>query len=777
MNNSVNAITALGAVVAAILGLVLSQTAAEQYSKGIAALVFAAIVVVQAVSAARKQRQSVPVAPPASNQAAYLRGLQPFNIGEQLPRREAELQRLNATLGDEEFRVGLVLGEPGSGRTSFLRAGLLTQLSKNDAGFSWMFVRTRGAPLAEQLAVTPVRSAAAATPATVDPEELIKTLRSAGRRLLVVFDDFDTMWTDPSPALSRAKELAWLKSFVESDLPVVCLLVLRTDIPEPLRELESILGVVPARSRFELHRFEPSVARDILSFLSAHDGAGFEATLTESVSRDLCFEDGVCPAELQIVGSWLREHQVQRVYDYQLAGASRGILTSIVEDKLDEVSNRELACRVLARFAAETRGAGWNTGLQLSDFAHDTSADAAASTAEVGRVIDLMVADRLAVPTGSGGYRLVHRYFGDIVAEAARESPAAGMEVRRRLAAEYASNTRPIQALALLSLLGLLAYGVLLAKGPLLDGQRLATLQAAGTRLNAELVAFDPSGQYVAVFGSYVDSGARKREISIWQLPSFHPFKSIALDSLPDTFVAYQFAFDPDGQSLALYSSDGEFGAWSLSSGEAVDASTSWHPLLDNDTAASCPADDRAVALSGNRELLAVGLSCGQVLVYDLVARTRQNIFPAPENSKCAPSQLVFGQAGRMLFARYPCGGTAETSQARWWSLAPPYAWQAADDPAAKQNFKGTVFGADGNPRGVVQTNARTEVIDFIAGSPEGSWPLPSDWEDNSGGVSSDGMLLAVGRGFDGVDIYRQPIVGAAAVSATLHLLGASVSD
>ncbi|MBV8719809.1 MAG: hypothetical protein JOZ65_32445 [Chloroflexi bacterium] len=765
LKESVDAITGLAVVVAAVLKVLLSQTDADKYSTPIAVFVFLTVFIFQVVKQSRARSNSPAISKSTDNANVFanvfgLRDLQPFDIGDELWGREDDVRRIRGVIRDEEFRCGLVLGEAGSGRTSLLRAGLLTYL-QDDAHFRWMYVRTQSKPLADQLASTPVRPTPTPAWAATDLQELARAVQAENRRLLVIFDDFDTLWTQPNQSAGALEQLQSLKPYVESNLAVSFLFVIREDLLESLHDVERILNVIPTKYRFEVRRFEPEVARTVLSRLVQRDEAQLEPGLIERIVRDLTFQDGVCPAELQVVGTWLKERRVLGVPKYDRLGAAPGVLSAVIREKLVASTDETVARIVLARLAQHALSPGKNgCGLRLADFSHSASVDAG----EVQHVLDLLVADRLVVPTGDGGYRLVHAYFGTIVEDALRDHPPVREMVRRRLVSEYEAGARPIQALACLALVGLVAYAGLVFRTPVLEGQKLGTLSPDIDGWTSNLVAFDPKGQSMAVLGSYVQNRTHLHGITIWQLPSFSQSAYIDLPDLPTGFIPYQFAFDRSGQVISAYGYDGEFGSWSVSTGGLT--RSSWDSLIPKESIPDCSASTRAVALDDNRDLLAVGFECGPIQVFDLQTGTRQNVFELAD-SNCGPSSLAFGQGSQALFARYPCGGPDGGSRGFWWSLLPSQTKPTGvDDPLGAQNLKGTVFGADGNPRGVIQSNARTQLVDLIGGRRLGSWPLASDWEDSSGGLSPDGALLAVDRGAFGVDVYSQPILASFPFSA-----------
>jgi hypothetical protein len=77
--------------------------------------------------------------------SSYLRGLLPFEKGEQLLGRDQEVGRLLAMLRGLEYRFGFLSGEAGAGKKSLLRARIIPDLEKD--GYQPIYVpRTGGDP-------------------------------------------------------------------------------------------------------------------------------------------------------------------------------------------------------------------------------------------------------------------------------------------------------------------------------------------------------------------------------------------------------------------------------------------------------------------------------------------------------------------------------------------------------------------------------------------------------------------------------------------------------
>src|SRR5436305_4415635 len=98
----------------------------------------------------RRQRQKVPPVHLEPTSKAFLRGLLPFEKGEALLGRDGDLRQVLAKVTSSEFRFSYISGEAGSGKTSLLRAGLLSEAEK--AGLWIIYTSKPGAEPAVAIA-------------------------------------------------------------------------------------------------------------------------------------------------------------------------------------------------------------------------------------------------------------------------------------------------------------------------------------------------------------------------------------------------------------------------------------------------------------------------------------------------------------------------------------------------------------------------------------------------------------------------------------------------
>src|SRR5947209_9019317 len=152
----------------------------------------------------RRRRQKAPPVHLESTNKAFLRGLLPFEKGEALLGRDGDLRQILVKITSSEFRFGYISGEAGSGKTSLLRAGLLSEAEK--AGL-WI-VYTPKPSVNPVAAITKALQAEFADPpleAGSSLRELVAEVgrRLQGRRLLLVCDQFEEFFVANRTLASR----------------------------------------------------------------------------------------------------------------------------------------------------------------------------------------------------------------------------------------------------------------------------------------------------------------------------------------------------------------------------------------------------------------------------------------------------------------------------------------------------------------------------------------------------------------------------------------------
>ncbi len=291
---TLNALTRVGAIIAAIgaiaaglavvLGLFFVKETAQQVAYATAILLAvssAALFYFQRQRAARHQiREALePLTPTAS-----LRGLLPFEEGDELPGRRRDIQDLYTLIANTTFRFGVLWGEAGCGKTSLLRAGLVPTLRKN--GFLPLYLpKPTKEPRDAIRAVWVKESTDGADQPDKDIKTLLRQTAPKVKKVVVIFDQFEEFFLINRTPRSRAGFNKWLGECVADDgLPVVFLLSIRDDFFAQLQNLGPAIPEPTSRSTtYQLQNFDTDQAKRIFSAAAKSDALPLEPTLVEAV--------------------------------------------------------------------------------------------------------------------------------------------------------------------------------------------------------------------------------------------------------------------------------------------------------------------------------------------------------------------------------------------------------------------------------------------------------------------------------------------------------------
>jgi len=402
----------------------------EQFSSGLwlaAGGIFLAAILVAVVTMPRSQPEEVEFA-----ERKAIKGLRAFTKedAEVFARlqRERVLRNCIEALTHKNFRFGVLYGESGCGKTSFLQAGLLYRLSQEDSPELGVYVR-----FSDKEALTTVRKAIVEQlPLTAEDVKdadflalMTQAAESAEKPLILFFDQFEQFFVHRKQKADREPFIAGLVAWFEhpEPPPVKILFSIRADLYHNLVEIQQALDYSPSPLEiFRLEKFTPKQATRILGEISAIEGLKFEESFVEEVAtRELASrEDGlISPVDLQVL-AWTIEKQNAdelRAFNrvaFQKVGGIEGLLTRFLQRTLDArvtAAQRQAALKVLLALTDLDRGvrAGLLTLEALQEKLKDT-----VKAEEVKEAANWLVRGdvRLITPANNAedrlGYELAH---------------------------------------------------------------------------------------------------------------------------------------------------------------------------------------------------------------------------------------------------------------------------------------------------------------------------------------------------------------------------------
>jgi tetratricopeptide (TPR) repeat protein len=247
------------------------------------ALLFLAVIVIGARTIPRPSSVGS-----AETKGRAVRGLVPFNLDdrelfEQL-HRGIELQRVLAALLDPNFRIGVLQGLSGTGKTSFIRAGIQARL------------RDEGIPVfpVELSNEDPRRSIDRAFAAQPQPKP----------NGVLLLDQFEQFFLHQRTAEQRKPFIDALIEWHGRDSQLKVLISIRAEDSWRMHELQSALQYdLSVQNLFTLSKFTPEQTVDVLRVLCEPGNIEFEeASLQKIANDDLRDDDGlISPVNIGIV--------------------------------------------------------------------------------------------------------------------------------------------------------------------------------------------------------------------------------------------------------------------------------------------------------------------------------------------------------------------------------------------------------------------------------------------------------------------------------------------
>lgn len=252
--------------------------------------------------------------------------------------RREDARRLLSLIAS--YRLVLLFGESGAGKTSLINAGVIPYLAR--AGYLVISVRALEDPAAairrevnRQLS-KPVQSVSMSLREFL--KQAIEAPRTSGpepashmQALVIVFDQFEEFFIRLSPEFRSAFAKDLSEVYDDRDLPVKFVFSLREDYFARLSELEWRIPEV-FRNKLWLKRLARHQAAEAITEPVRAFGMNYEPVLLERLLDDL-FDDGVYPPHLQIVCNQLydtldqSEKEITLAHYEELGGAERILAT------------------------------------------------------------------------------------------------------------------------------------------------------------------------------------------------------------------------------------------------------------------------------------------------------------------------------------------------------------------------------------------------------------------------------------------------------------------
>jgi WD40 repeat protein/serine/threonine protein kinase len=416
----------LAAVIAALasgLDILLLQPEASSRIREVLLLVLA-IAFVVAYAYLRWKAATIWSAAPA---CGAFRGLAPFQEEdrERFCGRESDIRAIVDLVIRGEFRFGVLYGDSGAGKTSLLTAGVIPEI--REQGLLPIYCRSYEDPLAALIDECARRSGVQPLDAEQHIDYVRRVCEEQGLAIVIICDQFEEFFVSFRTRRERERFVSFVENcYRRTELPVKFLFSIRADflyqissefdrrIPEPLM----------SDGRYHLRHFDQEQAKQIIEESARAAGLPLASNLCLQAAGDLAVDDEVLPSELQVVGWQLENKGIHTVEAYRRAGGKEQLMSSFLDEVIQQAENREAAQLVLRSLIS---GENTRVTLPLKEITRRTQRDRGL----VERTIRLFVKHRLFREIQDGEpwrYEVMHEYLIPMI----NRSTAKVMDARQR---------------------------------------------------------------------------------------------------------------------------------------------------------------------------------------------------------------------------------------------------------------------------------------------------------------------------------------------------------
>jgi WD40 repeat protein/tetratricopeptide (TPR) repeat protein len=365
--------------------------------------------------------------------------------------RQQDVNRLIERISRADYKLTIIHGPSGVGKSSILKAGLLPALRQQVIGgriplpiilsaySEW--ITALGRSLNQALAQTDLAIPLEITPGIVI--EKLRLLADNHHTIVLVFDQFEELFFVIKDGVQRKEFYDFFCDCL--NLPYVKVIIsLREDYLHYLLEIERLsrtkhntegdLGVINRNIldkdiRYYLGNFSVADAQEIIHSLTQRSHFELSDELTQQLVQDLASSTGeVHPIELQIVGAQLQTENITTFSQYQHSGGVKRLVARWLGEVIKDCGreNEEVSWQLLFELTDRkgTRPLKTKPELALAIITHPDAAHKCSYSWEL--ILDILVDSglvlRMREETGDR-YQLVHDYL----VEPIRQKKSHGM--------------------------------------------------------------------------------------------------------------------------------------------------------------------------------------------------------------------------------------------------------------------------------------------------------------------------------------------------------------
>ncbi|NET31768.1 MAG: hypothetical protein F6K19_07165 [Cyanothece sp. SIO1E1] len=355
--------------------------------------------------------------------------------------RQQDVNELIRRLSRNDYKLTVLHGQSGVGKSSLVNAGLMPALRQKPIGARNVlpvvlnvytdWVRELGKNLAKALAENGIQPPVSEPDIPLNPKSLLDQIRADAEHqsllVVLVFDQFEEFFFIYSESIKRRPFLKFLADCLNLAF-VKVVLSLREDYLHYLLEcdrlnLDVITNDILGRDkRYPLGNFSTEDARLIIQRLTNRSQFHLEPALIEQLVKDLSQDlEEVRPIELQVVGVQLQADDITTLKQYKALGANPKaqlvgrFLEKVIEDCGAE--NKQAAYLVLYLLTDEK---GTRPPKTLDELTTNLSALTAnfKDEAQLNLILEILVKSGLVLllpEIPKARYQLVHDYLVGVI--------------------------------------------------------------------------------------------------------------------------------------------------------------------------------------------------------------------------------------------------------------------------------------------------------------------------------------------------------------------------
>ncbi|MDJ0662380.1 MAG: hypothetical protein QNJ42_23270 [Crocosphaera sp.] len=353
---------------------------------------------------------------PIEEQVA-IKGLRPFT------QKDAEVfsklernKSINACLSmlqDGEFRIGILWGESGCGKSSFVQAGLIPKLTIEESQYRGIYIKFSDKPPLETVNKEIIRSLQLNSQESENLDFLgvcEQGIKTVGKPLILFFDQFEQVFVHRYKFSELYEQfIDSLKQWYEQDnIDVKILMCLRSDLFYFQADIQNKLNYsLYSSNSFELKKFSAEEATNVLEVIAKIENIDFERDYIKSVfeTNFMGKDNLISPVDLQILSLVISSQKMSEKRAFkktalQKIGEVEGLLYQYLAERLKlrekstSKSQKEKLMKVLLEFVDgnELTRSGAFTVRELQEKLKPISSQ------EISEAINWLALERLITP-------------------------------------------------------------------------------------------------------------------------------------------------------------------------------------------------------------------------------------------------------------------------------------------------------------------------------------------------------------------------------------------